>query len=221
MLEIVLAAAISPATAEDRLSDLVARIESHYASISDFEAGFTQRYERRLLRRTVEEKGRVSVKKPGRMRWEYRFPEEKLFLTDGAKTYFYLPAENQVMVSHAPGGAMGMEEGSPFELLAGRARLTDRFVASASNENPTEDGVVLRLDPVNPQEEFEVVFLEVDPAVGRILRVVLVDAASNRTEFLFDDVRENVGLSETLFRFAIPSGVEVVVQQSDNPTGAP
>ena len=53
------------------------------------------------------------------------------------------------------------------------------------------------------------------------VRVVLVDAASNRTEFLFDDVRENVGLPESLFRFAIPSGVEVVVQQSDNPNGAP
>jgi outer membrane lipoprotein-sorting protein len=81
--------------------------------------------------------------------------------------------------------------------------------------------MVLRLDPKKPREEFEVVELEVQPGDGRILRVVLIDTASNRTEFLFDDVRENVGLPESLFRFAIPSGVEVVVQQSDNPNGAP
>ena len=221
MLPFLLAAVVSAAPGEDRLMDLVEKIERHYDAVSDFEAGFRQRYQRRLLRRMVEEKGKVSVKKPGRMRWEYRSPEEKVFVTDGAKTYFYLPAENQVMVSHQPQGAMGMEEGSPFELLAGRGRLRDSFTASLSDEPPTEGGMVLRLDPKKPREEFEVVELEVQPGDGRILRVVLIDTASNRTEFLFDDVRENVGLPESLFRFAIPSGVEVVVQQSDNPNGAP
>lgn len=221
MLPLLLVAAVSGAASEDRVTELVERIERHYDAVDDFEAGFTQRYERRLLRRKVEEKGKVSVKKPGRMRWEYRSPEEKVFVTDGAKTYFYLPAENQVMVSHQPQGAMGMEEGSPFELLAGRGRLSDSFTASLSGEPATAGGMVLRLDPKKPREEFEMVELEVEPQSGRILRVVLIDSASNRTEFLFDDVRENVGLPESLFRFAIPSGVEVVVQQSDNPNGAP
>jgi len=203
MLPLLLAVAVSVAPGEERLTDLVEKIESHYDAVADFEAGFRQRYQRRLLRRMVEEKGKVSVKKPGRMRWEYRSPEEKVFVTDGAKTYFYLPAENQVMVSHQPQGAMGMEEGSPFELLAGRGRLRDSFTPSLSDEPATEGGI------------------EVQSKDGRILRVVLIDTASNRTEFLFDDVRENVGLPESLFRFAIPSGVEVVVQQSDNPNGAP
>jgi outer membrane lipoprotein carrier protein len=221
MLALLLAAFVSASPAEDRLSDLVSKVESHYESVSDFEADFTQRYERRLLRRTVEEKGSVSVKKPGRMRWEYRSPEEKIFVTDGARTYFYLPAENQVMVSHQPQGAMGMEEGSPFELLAGRARLSENFTAAFSEEPATKGGVVLRLEPRRPREEYENVELEVRPQDGSILRVVLIDTASNRTEFLFDGVRENVGLPESLFRFAIPSGVEVVVQQSDNPNGAP
>lgn len=221
MLPLLLAVAVSATPGEDRLTDLVEKIERHYDSVSDFEAGFTQRYERRLLRRTVSESGTVSVKKPGRMRWEYRSPEEKVFVTDGAKTYFYLPAENQVMVSQKPQGAMGMEEGSPFELLAGRGRLRDSFSPSLSHEPAARGGIVLRLEPLKPREEFEVVELEVEPRDGRVLRVVLIDAAGNRTEFLFDDVRENVGLPESLFRFAIPSGVEVVVQQSDNPNGAP
>ncbi len=221
MLPLILSLALSGAPAEDRLADLVDRIDRHYESITDFEADFTQRFERRLLRRTVEERGRVSVKKPGRMRWEYRSPEEKVFVTDGARTYFYIPSENQVMVSDHGEGAMGMEEGSPFELLAGRGGLRDRFTASLSEEPKAAGGVVLRLDPMKPREEFEVVLLEARPEDGRILRVVLIDSAQNRTEFLFDGVRENVGLPESLFRFAIPSGVEVVVQQSENPNGAP
>jgi outer membrane lipoprotein-sorting protein len=116
---------------------------------------------------------------------------------------------------------MGMEEGSPFELLAGRGRISDGFTAAFSDEPATDGGIVLRLSPRKPREEFELVELEVEPRGGRILRVVLIDTAANRTEFLFDEVRENVGLPESLFRFAIPSGVEVVVQQSDNPNGAP
>jgi len=221
MLALVLALALSPATEEDRLSDLVERIQRHHDSVSDFEADFTQRYERRLLRKTVSESGKVSVKKPGRMRWEYRLPEEKVFVTDGAKTYFYIPAENQVMVSHRPEGAMGMEEGSPFELLAGKGRLRDSFTPSISDEPAARGGVVLRLHPLKPREEFEAVELEAEPSDGRVLRVILIDAAGNRTEFLFDEIRENVGLPESLFRFSIPSGVELVVQQSDNPNGAP
>ena len=121
------------------------------------------------------------MKKPGRMRWEYTEPEEKVFVTDGAKTYFYLPAENQVMVSHQPQGAMGMEEGSPFELLAGRGHLRDSFHPALSDEPATRGGTVVRLEPTRPREEFELVELEVDPSTGRVLRVVLIDSASNRS----------------------------------------
>ena len=119
----------------------------------------------------VEESGRVIVKKPGRMRWEYQSPEEKLFVTDGSRSYFYIPIENQVMVSHHPRGAMGMGEGSPFELLTGRSRMTDSFAFFASDAPPTAlldgpsqdlalvalgelgleavQGVVVRLEPLH------------------------------------------------------------------------
>jgi outer membrane lipoprotein carrier protein len=212
MVAILLALSLFRPVGEEDLPALVDRVESHYQSVRDFEADFTQRYERRLLNRVVEEKGHVSVKKPGRMRWEYRTPEEKLFVTDGAKTYFYIPVEKQVMVSHEPRGAMAMEKGSPFELLAGKSRLGDSFGFFRSDEPPVQGGVVIHLVPLARHEEFEDIELEVDPANGRLLRLVLRDLQKNRTEFLFQNVRENVGLAETLFRFTIPSGVEVVVQ---------
>jgi len=213
MFPLLLAAlAVAPPPSAPELEALVERVESHYASVAGFEADFTQRYERRLLRRVVEETGKVAVKKPGRMRWEYLSPEEKLFVTDGSKSYFYLPEENQVLVSHQPEGAMGMEEGSPFELLAGKSRLGDSFAFFASDSEPTEGGVMLKLLPLRTHEEFEEVELEVSPDTGRVLRLVLLDFQRNRTEFVFSDVRENVDLPETLFRFSVPAGAEVVVQ---------
>jgi outer membrane lipoprotein carrier protein len=217
MLPFLVLLAGVPAPAAEDLQSLVDKVESHYESVADFEADFIQRYERRLLQRTIEESGKVAVKKPGRMRWEYRLPEEKLFVTDGSKSYFYLPLENQVMVSDAPEGAMGMEEGSPFELLTGKRRITESFAFFPSDSKPAEGGVMLRLEPLKLREEFENVELEIRESDGRVLRVVLNDAQKNRTEYVFRNVRENVGVPEERFRFAIPSGVEVVVSSERAP----
>jgi len=38
------------------------------------------------------------VKKPGKMRWDYKSPEQKLFLSDGRRIYLHVPADNQVII---------------------------------------------------------------------------------------------------------------------------
>lgn len=212
MVGIILAVWLSsPRAVEPDVQALVERLQAHYDALDGFEADFTQRYERKILRKTVEESGHVVVKKPGRMRWEYQTPEEKLFVTDGSRSYFYIPVEKQVMVSHNPEGAMGMEEGSPFEILAGRSRMTDSFAFFASDQAPTRGGEMLHLIPTRRHEEFDDVEIEVAPETGELLRVVLIDAQRNRTEFVFDNMKTGVDFPETLFQFTVPSGVEVVV----------
>ncbi len=205
------------ATPQTDVQVLVERLQAHYDALEGFEAEFTQRYERKILRRAVEESGRVVVKKPGRMRWEYETPEEKLFVTDGSRSYFYLPVEKQVMVSHHPQGAMGMGEGSPFELLAGRSRMTDSFAFFDSDAESTHGGEMLLLVPTRRHDEFEDVEIEVNPETGELLRVVLIDAQRNRTEFIFENIRKDLDLPESLFQFTIPAGAEVVVHSDDAP----
>jgi len=214
MLGILVALLAAPATEPD-IQLLVQRLQAHYDALDGFEAEFTQRYERKILKRAVEESGRLIVKKPGRMRWEYQSPEEKLFVTDGSRSYFYIPLENQVMVSHHPRGAMGMGEGSPFELLTGRSRMTDSFAFFASDAPPTRGGEMLHLIPTRRHEEFEDVEIELDPETGELLRVVLLDAQRNRTEFIFENIRKRLDLPESLFQFTIPSDVEVMVHSDD------
>ena len=219
MLGILAALLATPAThpPETDIKVLVQRLEAHYAALDGFEAEFTQRYERKILRRSIEETGRVIVKKPGRMRWEYQSPEEKLFVTDGSRSYFYLPLEKQVMVSHHPQGAMGMEEGSPFELLTGQSRMTDSFAFFTSDTPPTRGGEMLHLIPTRRHEEFEDVEIELAPETGELLRVILLDAQRNRTEFIFENMRTDLDLPESLFQFTIPADVEVVVHSDDLP----
>ncbi len=182
---------------------LVQRLEAHHARTADLVARFTQSYRSGMLGREVVERGVVSVKRPGRMRWEYKDPEDKLFVSDGKTFYFYVPADRQVVVSE-------QDEGRSLaaRLLSGRGGLLDEF--DASLDEPLEPGVFrLRLVPRRPQADVERAILDVEPS-GRIRSILLEDVQGNRTRFRFEAVRENTGLRDGLFRFDVPAGVEVI-----------
>jgi len=200
------------------LPELVQRIQAHYDEIQDFEAAFTQRVVHRVVQKVIEESGTVAFKRPGRMRWEYRSPE-KLLVTDGATSYFYVPEDRQVIVSHTQNGAMGLAPDSPLSVIMGETRLLDAFQVVDSESEPAVGGRVLRLIPLRPQEDFEEAEIEVRPADGQVRRISLLDNQGNRTEFIFEDIRENRGLPDEAFRFTVPSGVDVLLASDAAPPG--
>ena len=87
-------------------------LQNKYVTIRDFSADFTHTYEGGVLRRKTTERGKVYVKKPGMMRWEYVSPEEKLFVSDGVKIYSYLPAAKQVFIGTVPAGDQATDPGA-------------------------------------------------------------------------------------------------------------
>ena len=106
MLALLIAATLSspaapaaPPDADAALArTLLQRLEQHHARTADLVARFTQSYRSGMLGREVTERGVVSIKRPGRMLWEYRDPERKTFVSDGKRFYFYVPADRQVIV---------------------------------------------------------------------------------------------------------------------------
>ena len=182
---------------------LIRRVEERHARTVDLVARFTQSYRSGMLAREVVERGIVSIKRPGRMRWEYKDPEAKLFISDGKTFYFYVPADRQVVVSE-----QDAERSLAARLLSGRGGLLDEF--SASLDEPLEEGVLrVKLVPRREQRDVERAFVDVEPS-GRIRSILLEDVQGNRTRFRFEGVRENTGLRDGLFRFDVPPGVEVI-----------
>jgi len=210
LLPIVLAALVpAPPAAPAGNSDadlarsLVRRIEERYGRTTDLVARFTQAYRSGMLGREIVERGVVSIKQPGRMRWEYTDPEKKLFVSDGRTFYFYVPADRQVVVSE-----QDATRSLAARLLSGRGGLLDEF--DASLDEPPEDGVFrVKLVPRREQPDVERAFVDVEPS-GRIRSILLQDVQGSRTRFRFESVRENTGLKDKLFRFDVPAGVEVV-----------
>jgi outer membrane lipoprotein carrier protein len=197
------AVALAPASAQAPAAALARRIEQRHQRVADLTARFVQTYRSGLLAQEVVERGVVSLKRPGRMLWEYREPEKKTFVSDGKTFYFYVPADHQVIVREQAG-----QRGIPALLLSGRDDLLAEF--DAAIETPPAPGLQrLRLTPKKADPEVERVFLDVDDA-DRIRAVRIRDAQGNESRFEFDGIRENVGLPDRLFRFVVPRGVEVI-----------
>src|SRR5437899_12633161 len=93
---IVLCIAVPVFTATGHAVDvkaLAAEVDTHYNHLRSLEAEFTEVYRGSGMERT--ETGTLWLKKPGKMRWEYRSPREKLFVSDGKDAWFYVPEDQQ------------------------------------------------------------------------------------------------------------------------------
>ena len=192
-----------PSPAAGGAEALARKVEERHRGLSDMTARFVQRYRSGLIGQDVVERGTMSLKRPGRMLWEYRDPERKTFVSDGDTCWFYVPADRQVIVRRQAG-----DRGVALDLLSGRLDLLGRFEAGI--ETTAAGRERLRLVPRQPDPDVAAVYLDVD-AAGRILAIEILDTQENRSLFRFENVRENVGLPDSLFRFEVPKGVEVVI----------
>jgi len=187
--------------------EAVARsLQQRYQGITDFTADFTQTYRGGVLRTRTVEQGTVSVKKPGRMRWNYKSPEEKVFVSDGRQVQLYVPADKQVVISPLPNDDRAT---SAVLFLMGRGNLVRDFNVSHA-KGGTDTTYVLRLDPKTRQAEYDWLQLSVDRGSLQIKELVVGDQQGGRTAFGFTNFKENPGVADKTFVFTAPRGTEVV-----------
>ncbi len=182
-------------------------LEAKYQSLKSFSASFRQRYEN--AEQVLEESGILIIKKPGKMYWEYQKPAAKYFLVDGRKSWFYVPADKQVIVTNLRDDAS-----TPLMLLFGKGDLRSDFEVQEEKEQAprTTGNWMLRLVPRTPQGDFSHIVLEVDPTTSIISRLMVVEPIGARNEYVFSDIVENRKVSDKVFKLRLPSDVEVVEQ---------
>jgi outer membrane lipoprotein carrier protein len=211
--------ALHPVTTEAQgptASDLARALQKKYDGVRDFSADFVHRYRGGVLRREAIERGTLLVKKPGRMRWEYQAPERKLFVSDGATLYSYIPEDRQVMVSVVPDDT---SRSTPALFLAGRGSLTRDFDVTLTDvpSGVAADSRALKLVPKTPQAEYESLVLAIDPATLTLRGLVAVDLQGGTSSFSFTNLKENIGLADRQFTFEIPRGVDVIRDTTNAP----
>jgi outer membrane lipoprotein carrier protein len=209
---LLLLASVSMASAvEVSPAELLAKMQKTYDTIDSFKATFSQSYQSRRFSDKIQEKGVVYFKKGGLMRWEYRQPERKIFVSDGQYYYYYVPEDKQVVKVPAN---QKMDQRSPTLFLAGRGNFQRDFKVSWAD--PRQGSHLLKLTPTSPQTDFDHLVVQVDPVQGFILRLLVVDAYDNRTEYTFHNIQENPPLPPQFFAFKAPPGTDVVFQRPEN-----
>jgi len=194
-----------PAGALPAARDLAARIQAHYSTVRDFTADFTLTSTSPLAPKPVVEKGSVRVKKPGRMRWIWSTAERKEFVADGLQLYSYFPKDRYVMVTPLP---KGDQASTALLFLTGRGDLTRDFTGVVPADMPAGEWRIT-MTPRTKQTDFTTLTLEVDRASLALRGLVVADDQGGVSAFRFDHMKENTGVADREFEFAIPRGVEI------------
>src|ERR1051325_1813668 len=192
---------------EPGLSEIVTGVERSFVRMKDFSSDFIQIFQDSLNRKQ-QESGHLYLMKPKMMRWEYKSPEDKLFVSDGKTVYFYVPADHQVNKEAVKNS---FDDRVPLMFLLGQSNLRNEFTRfELLNTKPFFDGTkVVRMYPKRKTDLTEVT-MEVDPATFFIRRLLLAHSDGSKSEFFFSSIRTNTGLRASLFDFTVPPGVEVI-----------
>ena len=187
-------------------------VDEHYNHLRTLEAEFTEVYRGSGMERT--ESGTLwlakgGIKKPGKMRWEYRSPREKLFVSDGRDAWFYVPGDRQVRRT----SARKLDDiRSPLAFLLGKSKLEKELqgLSRAPDVTPLGGGdVVLRGVPQAMADRVSEILLEVTPD-HQISRIVISEVDGSTTEYRFSDQKENVAIPDGRFEFRPPAGTETI-----------
>src|SRR5882757_6390253 len=182
-------------------------VDEHYNHLRTLQTDFTEIYRGAGAERT--ESGTLWLKKPRKMRWEYRSPREKLFVSDGKVVWFYLPAEKQLRKTDF----RKLDDlRSPIAFLLGKTKLENELqgLSKAADRIPADrSNTILRGVPKAMADRVSEVLVEITPS-DRIARIVFTEVDGATTEFQFAAMKEDLVVNDHLFQFSPPAGVETI-----------
>ena len=193
------------AESELTLEQILDRLEKHYTGKS-FQAEFIQESTIKAMDIVDFASGKIFVRYPGMMRWEYEKPEEQIIITDAHKLWIYRPIDNQVLTGSAPAF---FSDGKGASFLSDIKLIRQKFKISL--ENSKEDFFYeLKLQPLEKKLDVIDIRLSVTKNTFTVIRIRTYNSYGDENRIEFVNHRFNVKLDESLFSFKIPPGADVV-----------
>lgn len=189
-----------PSAVSDQLAQ---QVQERYNSAKTLSVHFVENYEVQGRRRPAES-GKLTLRKQGKMRWDYERPAGKLLISDGKTVYLYTASDNRV--EKIP--IRDTEDmRAPLAFLLGHLDFKKEF--RDLQARPGDGGTWLEATAKNDQTPYARVemLVEKDSSVGQ-LRVLGRDGSS--MSFIFSGEILNPSVNDRLFQFEIPPGAEVV-----------
>jgi len=187
--------------------EAVDKLEKALKAASSLQARFEQFHYSMSVSTPLREKGDLYLQKPDRMRWEYKDPQDKVFLYKEGVLEMYIPEEKQLTRSRVPREAL---ESDIFGIFLGVMSFKEAYVIE-DNPFPTDAAHVrqVKLTP-RTEGEFSHILLEIDERTWLLSRAIFLEWAGNKREFVFTQVRTGVRLSPKTFELKVPPDTEII-----------
>jgi len=193
--------------------EVVKKIQARYEQTKDLQAEFRQVTKIEGFATLLTSSGNMFIKKPGKLRWDYREPDVQEIYVNGNELMMYVPQHKQVLVGKLTQMAASP---APLQLLQGAAKLDEHFETQATLGGERGEGgvplVTLIPREAGPESVRTVIriVVEAQPKTYFIKTVSIHEVSGNVATFQFSNLQPNTGLKGALFEFAVPAGVEVV-----------
>ncbi len=195
----------SASDVDGTIEKIIGGVESRY-NIPGFSADFEQSSILKAMDVTDRASGRLMVRQPGKMRWEYFAPDPQTIITDGVDLWIFRPEENQVMVGKAP-SLFGEGKGAGF--LSNIRSVRDSFTISLEPDE-TPGQYRLKMIPEKPSADLTAVELQITRAHYDIVSITTFNVYGDETIIELKNINREEVPFEALFRFEVPEGADVV-----------
>ncbi len=189
---------------------VVSKLQARYETINTLSADFSQEVFSVAAGGARSSGGRVHLKKPSMMRWQYLRGIDDEFVSNGKLLWLFQPDLNQVIET-----AADSTPGIAVDFLSGVGDIRKNFKVSFAGEGGAEesDGAyLLALVPVAASANIKRLMLRVDKSTGLVSETVVEDLFGNRTTVTLSGIEINVPIEDSFFEFVAPEGVNLLKQ---------
>src|SRR5271166_696439 len=195
--------AVPSMAADADLTRLLKGVEQRYNRAKTLKVLFTETYSVQGRARKSES-GELTLRKPGRMRWDYATPNGKLFVSDGRDVYLYTPDNNRVEKMPLK---QSEDMRAPLAFLLGKLDFSKEFRDFGSKQEGADTRITAQAKTDRlPYAKIEML---VTPD-STIRKLIITDQDQSILTFDFDQERLNPPVDDAQFRFRMPAGATLV-----------
>jgi len=187
------------------LDKIINKVEKKYA-LAGFSACFFQESTLKAMGIKDSASGKITVKRPGKMRWEYEKPERQIIVTEGKNLWVYRPDDNQVMIGKFP-SFFGDGKGASF--LSDIKLIRQQFNIVLENTD-SNDYYILKLLPLKKTNDLSYINLSISKKTFYLEEIVTYNAYGDETRIKLIDIKLLENPDDSIFIFNIPYGTDVL-----------
>ncbi len=189
--------------ADADLNTVLKGVEQHYNRAKTLQVHFTESYTVQGRARKSES-GELTLRKPGRMRWDYSTPTGKLFVSDGKDVYLYTPDAHRVEKTKLKASD---DMRAPLAFLLGKLDFAKDF--RDFEIKPEGGNSVITAKAKTDKLPYEKIQMLVTPDF-QIQRLVIDAQDQSTLTFQLDGEKLNPAVDDAQFQFHMPAGATLV-----------